>query len=238
MSEMSAEKPVSAETDETRVIQYLQDNPAVLMDYPEVFSSLAIPHQTGGGATSLVERQLKLLREENQKLRSKIDELVAIARDNEELNHRFHRLALELMATEHLHDILAMVQDQVQTFFYTDFVCFRFLPGVSEAGNVLDGLYMDADSDVFDRIQPWLEARKPICGQQDEEINRELFGPDLRIASCAFIPLYHTRNLGLLCLGSISAERFSANMGTIFLQHLGELVSNRLKNLLQMGQTA
>jgi uncharacterized protein YigA (DUF484 family) len=182
-----------------------------------------------------VERQLRLLREENQQLRSKIDELVGIARDNEELNQRFHRLALELMSSEHLHDVLALVQDQVQTFFYTDFVCFRFLPGVSEAGNILDGLYLNADSDIVERIKPWIEARKPICGQQDESINRELFGPDIRIASCAFIPLYHARDLGLLCLGSVSAERFGPSMGTIFLQHLGELVSNRLKNLLQAG---
>lgn len=234
MSKVSAEQKATTEIDESSVIRYLQDNPAVLMDNPEVLSALTIPHQTGG-ATSLVERQLRLLREENQQLKSKIDELVSIARDNEELNQRFHRLALELMNTEHLHDVLAMVQDQVQTFFYTDFVCFRFLPGVSEAGAILDGLYLDADSGIVERIQPWIEARKPICGQQDETINRELFGPDIRISSCAFIPLYHTRDLGLLCLGSVSAERFGPSMGTIFLEHLGELVSNRLKNLLQAG---
>ena len=234
MSDVSAKQQTSAQSDEARVIQYLQENPAILMDYPDVFSTLAIPHQTGG-AISLVERQLKLLREENQSMRSKIEELVGIARDNEELNQRFHRLALELMDAEQLHDVLAMVQDQVQTFFYTDFVCFRFLPDVSDSSNNLDGLYLDADSSIVDRIKPWIEGRKPICGQQDEDINRELFGPDLRIASCAFIPLYHTRDLGLLCLGSVSAERFGASMGTIFLQHLGELVSNRLKNLLQAG---
>ena len=234
MSEVSAEQQPSTESEESRVIQFLQANPSVLMDYPDVFSTLSIPHQTGG-ATSLLERQLRLLREENQYFKAKIEELVEIARDNEELNQRFHRLALELMDSEQLHDVLAMVQDQVQTFFYTDFVCFRFLPGIHQTGNSLDGLYLDADSTIVERIKPWIEDRKPICGQQDEMINRELFGPDLRIASCAFIPLYHTHNLGLLCLGSVSAERFSASMGTIFLQHLGELVSNRLKHLLQAG---
>jgi hypothetical protein len=232
---MSAEQQASLQIDESRVIEYLQKNPAILMAYPDIFSSLSIPHQAAG-ATSLVGRQIKLLREDNQRLRSKIDELVAIARENEELNQRFHRLALELMETEQLHDALATVQNQVQTFFYTDFVCFRFLPGTSEAGNTaLDGLYLDADSDIVERVKPWIEGRKPICGEQDEEINRELFGADMRIGSCAFIPLYHTRDLGLLCLGSISAERFSASMGTIFLQQLGELVSNRLKKLLQAG---
>ena len=60
MSDVSAEQKPSTETDESSVIRYLQDNPAVLMAYPEIFSELAIPHQTGG-AISLVEHQLRLL---------------------------------------------------------------------------------------------------------------------------------------------------------------------------------
>jgi len=234
MSEVSAEQQQSDPTDETKVVQYLRNNPEVLMSYPEVFSSLVIPHKTGG-ATSLVERQLKLLREENQSLKAKIDELVGIARENEELNQRFHRLALELMNTDQLHDILSMVQDQVQTFFYTDFVCFRFLPGVSDPNNILDGLYLNPQSGIIDSVTPWIEGRKPVCGRQDDKINRELFGPEIQVGSSAMIPLYHARDLGLLCLGSISPDRFGLSMGTIFLQQLGELVSNRLKNLLQVA---
>jgi uncharacterized protein YigA (DUF484 family) len=234
MTEVSAEQRQTDSIDEAKVIRYLQDNPEVLLGYPEIFSSLAIPHRTGG-ATSLVERQLKLLREDNKTLKAKIDELVGIARENEELNQRFHRLALELMDTNQLHDVLSMVQDQVQTFFYTDFVCFRFLPGVSDAGNVLDGMYLDPQSGVIESVMPWIEARKPVCGRQDENLNRQLFGAGMHIGSSAFIPLYHARNLGLLCLGSISADRFGLTMGTIFLQQLGELVSNRLKNMLQVA---
>ena len=234
MTEVSAEQRQSDPIDEAKVIRFLQENPEVLLGYPEIFSSLAIPHRTGG-ATSLVERQLKLLREDNKTLKAKIEELVGIARENEELNQRFHRLALELMNTNQLHDVLSMVQDQVQTFFYTDYVCFRFLPGVSDDGNVLDGMYLDPQSGVIDSVMPWIEARKPVCGRHDEQLNRQLFGAGIHIGSSAFIPLYHARNLGLLCLGSISVDRFGLTMGTIFLKQLGELVSNRLKNMLQVA---
>ncbi len=234
MSKVSAEAQATDSELEAKVIRFLQDKPDVLLRYPDIFSTLEIPHQTGD-ATSLVERQLRLLREENQTLKAKIEELVGIARENEELNQRFHRLALELMNTDQLHDVLAMVQDQVQTFFYTDFVCFRFLPGVSDPNNILDGLYLNPQSGIIDSVTPWIEARKPVCGRQDDKINRELFGPDMRIGSSAMIPLYHARDLGLLCLGSVSPDRFGLSMGTIFLQQLGELVSNRLKNLLQVA---
>lgn len=233
MSEVSAEQQQSQQDDETRVIDYLQAHPEVLMAYPEIFSTLSIPHNSGA-AISLVERQLKLLRDEKRVLKTKIEELVAIARENEELNQRFHRLSLELMNTDQLHDVLALVQDQVQTFFYTDFVCFRFLPGVNVAGNLLDGLMLSADNTAVAAVKSWMRARKPICGRQDEKVNNELFGINMRIGSSALIPLYHTRNLGLLCLGSNSPDRFNQVMGTIFLQQLGELVSNRLKNLLQV----
>ena len=232
MSEVSAEQQQNDPLDEAKVIEYLQQNPEVLMDYPDIFSSLSIPHKTGG-AISLVERQLKLLRDENQSFKSKIDELVGIARENEELNQRFHRLALELMHADQLHDVLALVQDQVQTFFYTDFVCFRFLPGVSDPDQILNGLLLDSDSVIIANVTSWIESRRPVCGQQDDKMNQALFGAEIRIGSSALIPLYHAGNLGLLCLGSVSADRFGRTMGTIFLQQLGELVSNRLKNLIK-----
>ena len=92
MNDASAESQQSEQIDESKVIDYLHKNPEILMAYPQLFSSLQIPHKTEG-AVSLVERQLKLLREENQAYKSKIDELVSIARENEELNQRFHRLA-------------------------------------------------------------------------------------------------------------------------------------------------
>lgn len=231
MSEVSAEHQQNDPVDEAKVIEFLQQNPEVLMAYPDIFSTLSIPHETGV-AISLVQHQLKLLRDNNQGLKSKIDELVSIARENEELNQRFHRLSLELMHAEQLHDVLALVQDQVQTFFYTDFVCFRFLPGINDPGQTLSGLLLDPESGIVASVNPWIDSRRPVCGQQDDKINQALFGTDIRIGSSALIPLYHTSNLGLLCLGSVSADRFGRTMGTIFLQQLGELVSNRLKNLL------
>ena len=51
MTKVSAQQPVEAEIDEARVIRYLQENPALLMNYPDILSTLSIPHQTGG-ATS------------------------------------------------------------------------------------------------------------------------------------------------------------------------------------------
>ena len=161
-----------------------------------------------------------------------MEELVNIARENEELNQRFHRLALELLNTEQLDDVLAMVQEQVQTFFYTDYVCFKFLPDITDKKKRLKNHYLNAESGIVDTVRPWLEKRKPVCGRLDEKINRELFGDEIKVESSALIPLYHTTEIGLLCLGSVSKDRFNRSMGTIFLEQLGELVSSRIQGIL------
>jgi len=125
MSKTTAKPDDIPQSEEAKVIDYLQKNPGVLESYPEVFTALSIPHH-GGGVASLVERQLKILRAENATLKKNLAELVSIARENEELNQRFHRLATELISANQLHDVLAMVQDQVQTFFTPTMSCSNF----------------------------------------------------------------------------------------------------------------
>jgi len=228
---MSKASTKEIQNDESITIDFLRENPDILMSYPEIFAAMAIPHQSGG-MTSLVERQMKMLRDENQTLKNNMDELVNIARENEELNQRFHRLALELISTDQLDDVLAMVQNQVQTFFYTDYVRFRFLPSVIDRKSRLKAHYIDRRSEILTTVQPWLKQRKAVCGQQEEKINQELFGANVNIGSSAIIPLFHAGDLGLLCLGSVSETRFNKSMGTIFLEQLSELVSIRVQGLL------
>jgi hypothetical protein len=219
------------QSEESRAIDYLQKHPETLMSYPDIFTGLSIPHQIRG-VTSLVERQLMMLRDENRVIKQNLDELVNIARENEELNHRFHRLALELMSCDQLDDVLSLVRDQVQTFFNTNYVSFKFLPTINDSKKRLSSHYFDESSDVGDIATTWISGRKPICGEQKASINAALFGVDLNVESCAIIPLYHASDLGLLCLGSTNKEHFTKKMGTIFLQQLGELVSARLQGLL------
>jgi hypothetical protein len=217
--------------DESTIIDYLKKNPNVLERHPEVVTQLTFSHDTGA-AVSLVERQLRLLRDENQGLKNKLSSLVHIARENEELGQRFHRLSLELMAGEHLHDIIAMTQDQVQTFFYTDYVSFCFNDEFEKQLNGLEKNVLDSKSRHRSEIREWMEQRKPVFGPFDPGLQKQFFGDQRQIASCVLIPLYHTRDFGLLVLGSKSRDRFTNGMGTVFLRQLGELISGKIKNYL------
>ncbi len=226
-------KQIPAETiGESSVMDYLKNNPAILDRYPDILSKLTFPHESGV-AVSLVERQIKVLRDENQNLKNKLSELVHIARENEELSQRFHRLSLELMTAEHLHDIIAMTHDQVETFFYTDYVGFCFHDDLASQLKGQEKNILNPDSKHANKVRSWMHDRKPIFGPFDPGMRKLLLGEQGQLSSCALIPLYHTSDIGLLILGSKSKDRFVDGMGTVFLTQLGELISSKLNSYLR-----
>lgn len=232
MTEINNTDPIQLTAmDESVIIDYLKDNTDLLERHPGVMTQLTFAHESGA-AISLVERQLKLLREENKDLKVKLSNLVYIARENEELSQRFHRLSLELMGAEQLHDIVAMARDQIQTFFYTDYVSFCFHDRLADQLKGLENNTLDPDNTNTARIRDWIHQRKPVFGPLDAGVKKLLFTPHFPMASCALIPLYHTNDIGLMVLGSKSKERFNDGMGTVFLTQLGDLISSKLNNYL------
>jgi hypothetical protein len=232
MTETTNVKPLKpALIDEASVMQFLKMNPNALERHPEILAQLTFPHESGA-AVSLVERQIKQLRDDNQSLKNKLSELVHIARENEELAQRFHRLSLELMVGEHLHDIIAMTHDQVETFFYTDYVGFYFHDQFAGQLKGLEKSVLDPQNKNAATIKGWMHDRKPVFGPFNAELHRLLLGDQNQLSSSVLIPLYHTRDIGLLILASKSRDRFVDGMGTVFLSQLGELVSSKIKLFL------
>ena len=82
---------------EAQVIRWLQANPAFFDDQPELLADLSVRHPLGGKAVSLVERQMKILRERNIEMRHKLSHLMDVARDNDRRAERVKRLPLGLL---------------------------------------------------------------------------------------------------------------------------------------------
>ncbi len=233
---MTKTRPVTSihpdNMDETSVMDYLKKHPQCLDRHPDILTELTLSHDSGS-AVSLLERQIQVLRDHNRQLKNQLAELIHIARENEELSQRFHRLSLELMAGEHLHDIIAMTHEQIETFFYTDYVGFCFN---DELANQLKGQeknILDRASEQAACIKQWMHDRKPVFGPFDPGLQQLLFGEHSPLASYVLVPLYHANDFGLLILGSKSHDRFVEGMGTVFLNQLGELISAKLKHYLE-----
>ena len=83
-----------------------------------LLAKLRLPHLRDAAATvSLVERQVEVLRERNQSLERKLKELVDVARANDALADRIHRLSQRLIRA---HDLPATI-DAVETSLREDF---------------------------------------------------------------------------------------------------------------------
>ena len=81
-----------------QVADYLLAHPDYFQDHPELLNQLHIRHHAGD-AISLIEYQVRTLRDQNTQLKLKLRELVNVARVNDRLSERVMRLALTLMET-------------------------------------------------------------------------------------------------------------------------------------------
>ena len=198
----------------------------------DLLESLSIPHDTGG-VVSLIERQVDVLRNKNEQLERKLIDLVQVARDNEGLSTRLHRLALGLMEAEGIDDVISTTKDLLRNEFPSTHVVIRLFAenGLDEP---ISDLYIgergEAPKSLVDDL---FDSNRPVCGRFEEVQMTYVFGDiGVEVKSAVLIPLTDVRNLGILALGSHESDRFHNGMGTLFLGYLGELVSRAVNTHL------
>ena len=232
-SQQSRTEPVPL--DEKTVADYLRDNPDFFQNNPSLLADLEIPHSCGP-AVSLVEHQVRVLRDQNSQLKRKLMDLVQVARDNNRLNERMHRMTLGLINTTTLEALLDTLRENLQGEFSADSVTLR-LVGLSDAQVRECGVdSFVPDSPELDQFETFLKSSRPQCGRFKPEQLHYLFGDQAQaIESAALIPLGEKCACGLLAIGSQEASRFHPGMGTLFLTHLGELLGLLLADYCKTG---
>jgi uncharacterized protein YigA (DUF484 family) len=208
---------------ERMVVEYLSDNITFLSRHPELLAQLEIPHQSGT-AISLIERQVETLRHQLRKSQNQLTGLIEVARNNELLQERMHRLTLELIDAATFEEVLNALEDELHDNFKADAVELRlFSPGLFEEKH--DGM-----DEQLARFEAFFDQNMPICGKMDQHQLDYIFGAEGdRIVSTALIPLRCEGVLGLLAIGSHDPLRFVPDQGTDFLTRLGEIISRTLQ---------
>ncbi len=221
---------ISAEAVET----YLQTHNEFFVGREELLERIDLPHGKRG-TVSLVARQVEVLRDKNKVIEHKLLDLLKVARENEELSSRLHHLALGLLESQGLDDVVASAREQLLQAFKADFVTLNLFPRTKEDKN----LHYAANRDVYEHFTDAFESRRPQCGGMSEEDIRHLFG-DLqgKVSSAVLVPLVDAEPLGFIAMGSREKARFHPGMGTLFLGYLGELVTQAITRCLQAdGET-
>ena len=219
--------------DEKSVADYLRENSEFFQNNPSLLADLDIPHSCGP-AVSLVEHQVRVLRDQNSQLKRKLMDLVQVARDNNRLNERMHQMTLGLINTTSMQALLDTLRENLQGEFNADSVTLRL-------ASVPDALARECGVDSFQRDAPevahfetFLKSSRPQCGRFKPEQLSYLFGDQAQaIESVALIPLGDKCACGLLAIGSQESSRFHPGMGTLFLTHLGELLGLLLSEYCQ-----
>jgi len=220
--------------EEKAVADYLRDNPEFFQNNPSLLAGLQVPHSCGG-AVSLVEHQVRVLRDQNRQLKRKLMDLVHVARDNNRLNERMHQLTLGLVSSSSLEALLDTLREHLQGEFSADTVTIR-LAGIPEARArecAVD--QFSSDDPQLKHFESFYKTCRPQCGRFKPEQLEYVFGDQAQaVESAALIPLGKKGQIGLLAIGSQESNRFHPGMGTLFLSHLGELLELLLVQYLDL----
>ncbi|MBL4620782.1 MAG: DUF484 family protein [Immundisolibacteraceae bacterium] len=205
------------ELDDAAVAKFLSNDSGFFLRQPDLLAELTIPHTTRG-AVSLVEKQLDLLRDRNQQLQDKLQQLINNADANQATYDRIGSLAIGLARAGSLDSLLQELCDQMADNFAVDAVAIELAP--RQQGEWPPQVHTPDESGAEPLIQPYL-------GAPPADINLpSLFGNHAgQIASVAILPLGEASELGRLLLASNDADRFRADLGTQLLSQIGELLS-------------
>jgi len=216
---------------EDAVADYLRANPDYFARHEDLLEALSIPHVGRGAATSLLEKQVALARLRVAERDRERQGFLAVARDNDALAEKLHRLAVALIDAASLDDVLGSLYDLARTQLALDVVTVVLgVPG----GPLTGRSEFVAPDDARLRFALSLSPDRPLCGPKSVLADaRSLLGPqEGRIASIALVPLRDPVRDGVMIFGSLDRKHFVAGSGTLYLSRLGELAMRAIARFL------
>ncbi len=200
---------------------WLSDNPDFFDSREQLLETLTLSH-TQPGSSSLIEKQVQVLRKRNKILENKLYELVSIAQDNEKLGQQIHNMGMILINADGINDIIASARNELNSAFNPDVVSVNIFARSSKD----KAPYYVNPRDVSQLFASAFRTKRCLCGNLQKAQTRFLFGnSNVEIKSGLFIPLYEHHPLGYISLGSTDNKRFTPSMGTHFIDNLGEMIS-------------
>jgi uncharacterized protein len=211
--------------DEAQVVAFLKDHPDFLARHPELLDRLELRHASGG-AVSLIERQVEILRGKSSRLEDRLKTLLDAARDNESRAANVHKLARSLIRAPTLAATISALRKCLREDFDVDETWVGISAGALKRHDI-EGLHVvEPAGPVARAFDDFFRTRLLECGPLDEARAKLLFPQAKRLpASAAIVPLEKEKDLGVLVLASADPQRFQPRQGRLFLDMTADLVS-------------
>lgn len=212
------------------VSDFLRKNPHFFEKNASLLTEIYLPSPHGSGAISLAERQQLAQRDKIRVLEVKLAELIDFAEENDATSAKVHKLSVKLMAHQSFSQLQQVVTEAMQQDFAVTEALLRIWLPPKDVSLAQDAAFTPVDEAFSDWI---MGLGTPFCGAKPA-VAGNLMGDHLQ--SFAFIPLSrlatHHGAVGALILASDAPHRFKSEMGTMYLERIGELVAAALLNHL------
>ena len=207
------------------VADYLKNNPGFFEQYADLMAQIFVPHPHDGRAVSLAERQMLTLRDKNRETESKLAELIAFGEENDQIGEKVHRLAVGLIAVETFSAVIHLLRFHLRDDFSVPHVTLRLWKKPEGINDLPEFVAVSEELQVFADT-----LTHPYCGSTSGFGTGAWFGGQAaHLRSQALVALCDGgATIGMLALGSEDAKRFYPEMGTLYLERIGEMVSAAL----------
>ncbi|ROS02002.1 hypothetical protein EDC56_2451 [Sinobacterium caligoides] len=219
---------------EEQVAKYLQQHPEFFTQRDDLLSQLTLPHDSGE-ASSLLERQIAHQRQLNNDLRSRLNNLLGVARDNDQLFNKTKNLVLSLLDCQDLDHAVDIINFSLTKDFNADY-CSLTLFGNSSQYSHSKARVVGA-FEAQQTVGHLLRSSRAVCGVLRPQELEFLFAEDAdAIGSAAVSPLSYGQLIGVLAIGSADETYFRSSMGTLFLSYVSEVLNRTLPRLMTQCQ--
>ena len=204
------------------VTNYLLANRDFFIEHSELLTEINFPHETSG-AISLIERQVQVLRENEEASKDLIAELTANANANHELLKKMQSLTLQLIRSDSLHDLLSTLSEHIHKAFGLDQIQL-LMSKESETPNLPHAQYLPQKD--IDKVDSDILNLKAYVGRVPAKLSDYFSTESLEVCeSIALIRLDIQGASAYLLIGSAEEKRFQSDMGTDFIEYIGEMLS-------------
>ncbi|NOS98936.1 MAG: DUF484 family protein [Methylotenera sp.] len=209
--------------------KHLKDHPEFFEQHASFLAEIHLPSPHGSGTISLAERQQLAQRDKIRVLEVKLGNLIEFAKENDATSDKVHAFSIKLLhqaREQNFNALQTLIAESMQhDFAVTQTQLHIWLPPTD---STLAG--RPAFKPVNEAFSDWCTAlTTPFCGEKPAVAVGLI---DASLLSNAFIPLYNTqdkkRAFGVLVLGSKDSQRFKKDMGTMYLERAGDLISTAL----------
>jgi uncharacterized protein YigA (DUF484 family) len=195
---------------------FLLDNLDFFETRESLVSEMKFKHSSSS-ASSLLERQINKLRDEQSDLMDLLSSFVSTAQLNEDLFIKSKELTLSILGASSRNEI----KDIVQESFTENF-------GVNSCKL---GFYSNSGiGDIEDKTGMSFHKGAVHCGSFSREKMEFLF-KDERVESVALAVLIDNKEIGILMLGSYERTRYLGDEDTTFIEYIRDILEKKLESI-------